>query len=79
MFRIANSHPWPPEIDLATVRETIAYIEGDMRRVPGLERIADALSTALEEIETVERDRPALSSVYPRPQAPIAARFLPRR
>ena len=79
MFRIAKSHPWPPEIDLATVRDTLAYIEGNMRRVPGLERVADALSSALDEIETVERQGPPPASALSRPRTPIRARFIPRR
>lgn len=73
MFRIPRRNPWPPTLDLATVRETLAYMHDDMNRVPGLERVASALETVLEEIETAERNaKPPVIN-------PNAARFLPRR
>lgn len=73
MFRIPRSNPWPPVLDLATVRETLHYIHDDMTRVPGLERVANALETALVEIEAAERN------AKPPVIGPLAARFLPRR
>jgi len=73
MFKIPRRHPWPPVLDLATVRETIAYMHDDMARVPGLERVAGALKMAIDEIEAAERNAkpPAIN--------PSVARFLPRR
>lgn len=72
MFRISRQRPWPPVIDLHTVRETLAYMKDDMERVAGLEKVAAALQEALDEIE---RARPPA----PVPLSPIAARFLARR
>ena len=74
MFKIPRSNPWPPTIDLSTVRQTIAYMQGDMARIAGLEKIAAALDTAIREIDAVQS----------RPVAPFNAsvtrsRFLPRR
>lgn len=74
MFRIARSQPYPPLLDLTTARETISYIEDDLRRVPGLEKAADALKAAIAEMETAERAQ------KPVPLARFTgARFLPRR
>jgi len=73
MFRIQRTPAWPPAIDLTTVRETIAYMEGDLRRVPGLEAAASALKTAIHEIEAAER------TMNPRPLTRLATKFLPRR
>jgi hypothetical protein len=74
VFRIARSQPYPPHLDLTTARETIAYIEDDLRRVPGLEKAADALKAAVAEMETAERaSKPTPLSRF------TGARFLPRR
>jgi hypothetical protein len=74
MFSIARTRPWPPDIDLANARETIAYIEGDMRRIPELERVADALSAAMTEIDVAERAVPCAPNL-----TTFASRFIPRR
>lgn len=74
MFRIARSRPWPPDIDLSNARETIAYIEDDMRRVPGLEKVAAALHSAIDEIDAAERSVPRAT-----PYSITSARFMPRR
>ena len=73
MFKIQRTPAWPPALDLSTVRETIAYMEGDLKRIPGLEAAALALKTAIAEIESAER------TIRPKPLAVLAARFLPRR
>lgn len=73
MFKSLNSQTWPHGLDLSTMRETLAYIESDTRRVPGLERATEALATAIRELESAERKlKPVAYS------APFA-RFLPRR
>lgn len=72
MFRIPRHRPWPPAVDLTTVRDTLAYMKDDMERVPGLERVAAALNEALVEIDRAKPPAPV-------PLSPIAARFLPRR
>ena len=74
MFKISRSNPWPPSIDLMTVRQTVAYMQGDAARVKGLEKVAAALDQVLKEIDAVES----------RPVVPLSAhvtrsRFLPRR
>ena len=63
-----------PLIDIAMLRETLAYIRDDLRRVPEMRRAADLLSAALGEIATAERRR--LASV---PLSVIDARWLRRR
>ncbi len=73
MFRISRHRPWPPSIDLSTVRETLAYMREDARSVPGLENVADALASAIREVEVAE------SKLQPVSLEPIAARFLPAR
>lgn len=42
-----------PEIDLDTIRETIAYIHGDLGHAPRLEKLRNMLGDALREIETL--------------------------
>lgn len=73
MFRISRARPWPPQIDLTTVRETLAYMHDDMCRVAGLEKLRDALAVAIEEAAAAERAAP------PPVRGEFAARFLPRR
>ena len=46
-----------PLNDLDTVRDTLAGIQADLKRVPGLELAAELIETALIEIEVVERRR----------------------
>lgn len=72
MFRISRQRPWPPVVDLHTVRDTLSYMKDDMERVPGLEKVAAALQGALDEIEKARPPSPV-------PFSPTAARFLPRR
>ncbi len=63
-----------PLIDLGTVREMVAYIRDDLRRVPGLERATELLGSVLAEVEAAERRRLA-----PIPRSILASRLLPRR
>lgn len=73
MFRIPRRNPWPPVVDLGTVRETLSYMKDDMQRVPGLERVASAIEATLKEIDRARPPSPV------QPLTPIAARFMPRR
>lgn len=73
MFRIPRAHPWPPTLDLSTVRETLHYMRDDARRIPGLEGLADALDKAMAEAEQAERRSEPVT------YSPIVARFLPKR
>lgn len=72
MFRIPRSRPWPPQIDLSTVRETLAYMQDDMERVPELKNVAAALRATVAEIDRV-KPKPMVGN------SPFAARFLPWR
>ncbi len=60
MFRIARKHPWPPAVDLSMVRETLCYINDDMKRFPQFARIADAIDEALHEIKAAEARQPVV-------------------
>ncbi len=72
MFKLSDLVPAKPRIDLETIRETLLYIESDCRENAGLERVAAALSQALEEIERLE----ALNG--PKHKAePLYAHFVP--
>ena len=73
MFRISRHRPWPPSIDLSTVRETLIYMRDDARSVPGLENVATALEAAIDEIDSAQE------KLEPTSLTPIASRFLPAR
>lgn len=73
MFRISRHSPYPPSIDLATVRETLCYMRDDARAVAGLEGVAAALDAALREVDAAER------TLKPVALSPFASRFLPAR
>lgn len=74
MYRIPRSNPWPPTMDLTTIRETMRYMHDDMRRVPGLEKAARAINDAMKEIDLAERASARKQNI-----SPIAAKFLPLR
>ena len=61
-------------IDLDSVRETLLYIESDLRHAPGLETVAAGISAVLDEIARVEIDHGV-----DRAPALIAAQFLSAR
>jgi hypothetical protein len=46
-----------PLVDLDTIRETLVYIRDDLQRVPGLDRAAERLTSALAEITAAEQRR----------------------
>jgi hypothetical protein len=52
-----DAKPNAPLVDLGTIRETLAYIRDDLARVPGLERAAEMIGSALAELETHEGRR----------------------
>jgi hypothetical protein len=75
VFKISRTRPWPPMLDLVTVRETLCYMHDDMKRVAALTRVAAALETALAEFDSVERSAtPAALDARVTP-----ARFFPRK
>ncbi len=61
-----------PLTDLDTVRDTLAAIHADLRRVPGLELASELIETALVEIAVVERRRltPPYQTLDPRAYLP---------
>lgn len=73
MFRISRHRPWPPAIDLSTVRETLTYMRDDAQSIPGLEALAQSLDGAIAEVDAAE------AKLQPPTASPIAARFLPAR
>ncbi|MEZ5843546.1 MAG: hypothetical protein R3D27_07410 [Hyphomicrobiaceae bacterium] len=71
MSSIVRTIAYPPEFDLSTMRETLRYMQGEMKRVPALADAAQALETAIIEMERAEtRSRRAL-----RPQGFNLSRF----
>ena len=65
--------PEPPS-NLSIDRETLAYIRDDLQRVPGLERAAEHLVSALAEVEAADRRRLA-----PIPRSVLEGRLRSRR
>ncbi|MBR2537633.1 MAG: hypothetical protein IKE66_16305 [Hyphomicrobium sp.] len=59
-------------IDLASVRDTLAYIESDLDTAPELQRVAEAVRAALAEIDRIE-----LTNGAAVPAAITDARFVP--
>ena len=74
MFKVVNAPHRVQSIDLASVRDTLLYIESDLVRSPDLHRLAAAVRTALTEIDRLEQtDAQIGKSDF------TAARFLPAR
>ncbi|MEO1281838.1 MAG: hypothetical protein AAFV69_08895 [Pseudomonadota bacterium] len=65
MFKIPRQQPWPPTLDLATVRDTLLYMRDDMRRIPALARAADALDDALVELTVAEQTETPKLPLHP--------------
>jgi hypothetical protein len=63
-----------PLIDLGTVCDTLAYIRDDLERVPGLQRAAELIGSALCEVVAAERRRLA-----PIPRSVLETRLMPQR
>ncbi len=61
-----------PMVDLDILKDTIAYMHDDVRRVSGMEDLARALDTVLVEIENAQ----AVGARKAPPRI-AAARFLP--
>lgn len=54
MFKFLKSRPWPPALDTAGLRETLGYMQNDLERVPELEKAAEALGLAIDELKKAE-------------------------
>lgn len=72
MFGVFESKRSTQRIDLASVRDTLLYIESDFEHAPELQRVTDAIRAALAEIDRIELSDRKL-------QAPeiTGAQFLP--
>lgn len=53
MFRPDRKPSTTSTLDLATVRDTLSYMHGDIKRVPELAKAAEALDTAIKEIDAM--------------------------
>lgn len=74
MFQAFNRPRRQVQIDLSSVRDTLLYIESDLKRSSDMTRLAAAIRSALTEIDRLEGsdleiDKPEFTS----------ARFLPAR
>lgn len=74
MFDKFKRTPLRQPIDLASVRDTLLYIESDLNGAPELHRLADAVRACLAEIDRME-----LSGRPFEPPKTTCARFLPTR
>lgn len=54
MFDKFKRSPLRQRIDLASVRDTLLYIESDLNEAPELHRLADAVRDCLAEIDRME-------------------------
>jgi hypothetical protein len=72
VFEVFNRPRRQVQIDLASVRDTLLYIESDLGQSPDMYRLAAAIRSALAEIEKLEA---ADAGTEPRPIT--ASRFLP--
>jgi hypothetical protein len=55
VFEISKRQRRTVQVDLASVRETLLYIESDLGRSPQLNRLAATIRSALAEIERLEQ------------------------
>ncbi|MGQ0457093.1 MAG: hypothetical protein ACT4OU_08525 [Hyphomicrobium sp.] len=60
-------------VDIDAVRDTLRYLEGDLRQRSEYAQLAETLRTALAEIDRIEKSGAAPSS----PRAVIASHFRP--
>ncbi len=65
-------------IDLASVRDTLLYIDSDLRMSPAHTRLSAAIKTALAEIERLDESGDAANAGAAEPRF-TGARFLPAR
>lgn len=72
MFEVFNRPRRAVSIDLASVRDTLLYIESDLNEAPELHRLAVAVRSALSEIERLEQTDTEIAQ----PDF-VSARFLP--
>lgn len=72
MFALNRRQPNPVRIDLASVRDTLLYIESDLTGAQDYERLAAAVRNALGEIERLES-----ANGRSEPAPATSARFIP--
>jgi hypothetical protein len=73
VFKVSKAPRRTVTIDLASVRDTLLYIESDLHQSPRFDHLAAAIRSALVEIERLEPD-----GKIERPEI-TAGRFLPMR
>lgn len=61
-----------PQIDLDTIRETLAYMHGDLAQAPRLHKLRDMLGDVIREIETLEAAAKTASGGAPAPKRVVA-------
>ncbi|MEZ5816094.1 MAG: hypothetical protein R3D44_03335 [Hyphomicrobiaceae bacterium] len=54
-----------PQIDLETVRETLSYMQADMRSSARLARVSEALGRVLDEIAALQSEHVAPAEAEP--------------
>lgn len=74
MFDKFKRSPLRQPIDLASVRDTLLYIESDLNQRPELLRLADAVRSCLAEIDRME-----LTGGNFEPPTVLETRFMPIR
>jgi hypothetical protein len=74
VFALNRRPPHRQRIDLASVRDTLLYIESDLNHAPDLERLASAIRSALAEIDRIE----AATGTFEKQDA-TSASFIPAR
>ena len=73
MFRSSHRSTPTPPIDWETMRATLIYMHDDVKRTPGLARLAAAFSNTLKEIEV------AAKQIEPQSADVVSAKFIPFR
>lgn len=72
MFALNRRQPNPVRIDLASVRDTLLYIESDLTGSAEYERLVAAVRSALTEIDRLES-----ANGRSEPAPATSARFVP--
>jgi hypothetical protein len=61
-------------VDLASVRDTLHYLQSDAAQTPGMERLSETLRAAIAEVTRIETLTPDTEQAHV-----ISSRFLPAR
>jgi hypothetical protein len=55
VFKVSRTVPWPPLLDLHSVRRNLAPIQQDLASMPALAKASIALEAVIAEIDAAER------------------------